>query len=95
MMPPNWLQQKDKHSVGMPNKTVISNFNAIEESNTLTHETRSISKIFKNLFANLAESFLIKLPKPPDNYNLKSVIQYYSSFAVAADFCLVGLKNKF
>ena len=27
-------------SLGMPNKTVISNFNAIEEGNTLTHDTR-------------------------------------------------------
>ena len=81
-------------SLGMPNKTVISNFNAIEEGNTLTHDTRSISKIFKNFFSNLAESLLIKLPKPPDKYNLKSVIQYYSSFAITTDFCLVGTTEK-
>ena len=61
-------------SLGMPNKTVISNFNAIEQDNTLTHDTRSISKVFKNLFSNLAESLLTKLSKPPDKYNLKSVI---------------------
>ena len=61
-------------SLGMPNKTVISNFNAIEQDNTLTHDTRSISKVFKNLFSNLAESLLTKLAKPPDKYNLKSVI---------------------
>ena len=30
-------------SLGMPNKTVVSNFNAIEEGNTLTHDTHSIS----------------------------------------------------
>ena len=78
----------------MPNKTVISNFNAIEDSNTLTHDIRSISKIFKNFFSYLAEFLLIKLPKPPDKYNLKSVIQYYSSFATIADFCLVGTTEK-
>ena len=61
-------------SLGLPNKTVISNFNAIEQDNTLTHDTRSISKVFKNLFSNLAESLLTKLSKPPDKYNLKSVI---------------------
>ena len=61
-------------SLGIPNKTVISNFNAIEQDNTLTHDTRSISKVFKNLFSNLAESHLTKLAKPPDKYNLKSVI---------------------
>ena len=42
--------------LGMPNKTGISNFNAIEEGNTLTHDTRSISKIFKNF-----QKFLFKL----------------------------------
>ena len=81
-------------SLGMPNKTVISNFNAIEQGNTLTHGTHSISKIFQNLFSNLAGSLLTKLPRPPDKYNLKSVIQYYSSFAIRADFCLVGTTEK-
>ena len=78
----------------MPKKTVISNFNAIEEGDTLTHDTRSISNIFKNFFSNLGESLLIKLSKPPDKYNLKSVIQYYSSFAITTDFCLVGTTEK-
>ena len=72
----------------MPNKTVISKFNAIEENNTLTYDTRSISKIFKNLFSNLAKSLQINLPSPPDNYNLQSVIRYYSSFMISDDFCL-------
>ena len=49
----------------MANKTVISNFNAIEQGNTLTYDTRLISKIFKNVFSNLVESLLIKLLKPP------------------------------
>ena len=33
-------------ALGMPNKTVNSNFSAIEENNTLTYDTHSISKIF-------------------------------------------------
>ena len=45
-------------SRGMPNKTVISNFKRIEDSNTLIHDAQSISKIFRN-FSNL--SLLIKL----------------------------------
>ena len=73
---------------GMPNKTVISNFDAIEESDTLTYDTRSISKIFKDFFSNLADSLLIKLPNPPDKYNLQSVIRHYSSFMISDDFCL-------
>ena len=54
-------------ALDMQNKTVISNFSAIEENDTLTYDTRSISKIFKNFFSNLAKSLLIKLPSPPGN----------------------------
>ena len=49
----------------MPNKTVISNLNGIEDSSTLTHDTCSISKIFKNFFPNLVGSLLINLLKHP------------------------------
>ena len=72
----------------MPNKTVISNFHATEENDTLTYNTRSISKIFKNFFSNLAKSLLIKLPNPPDKYHLQSLIRYYFSFMISNDFCL-------
>ena len=60
---PNEL--RDLLSLGMPNKTLISNFNPIEDTKTLTHDTSSILKNFKNLFSNLAESLLLKLPKQP------------------------------
>ena len=33
-------------SLGMPKRTVVSNFNAIEENDTLTYGKRSISKNF-------------------------------------------------
>ena len=51
------------------------------------------SKILKNFFSNLAQSLLIKLPKP-DKYILESIIQYYCSFAITADFCLVSSAEK-
>ena len=51
------------------------------------------SKILRNFFSNLAQSLLIKLPKP-DKYILESIIQYYCSFAITADFCLVGSTEK-
>ena len=81
-------------SIAMPNKAIISNFSAIEGGNTLALDSRSISKFFKNIFSNLEEFFLIKFPKHPNMYNLKSVIQYYSSFAITADICLVGTTDK-
>ena len=37
-------------SQGMPNIKVIYNFNVIEDSNNLTNDTCSISKILKNFF---------------------------------------------
>ena len=81
-------------ALGMPNKTIISNFNAIEENDTLTYDTRSISKIFNNFFSNLANSLLIKLPSSPDKYNLQSVIRYYSSFMISDDFCLTNTSEE-
>ena len=71
--------------LGMLNKTVIPNFNAIEENDTLTYDTRSISKVFKDSFSNLAKPVLIKLPNPNDKYNLQSVIRYYSRFTISHD----------
>ena len=73
--------------LGMPNKTLISNFNMMEDNDTLTYDTRSISKVFKN-FSSLPESLLIKLSNPLDKYNLESVINYNSSFTITDDFSL-------
>ena len=74
-------------SLGMRNKMVISNLNAIKENDTLTYDAHSISKIFKNIFSNLAKSLLIKLSNPPDKYNLQLLIRYYYSFTISNDFC--------
>ena len=69
----------------MPNKTLISNFSAMEDND---YDTLSISKVFKTFFSSLAKSLLIKLPNPPDTYNLEFVINYYSSFTIADHFSL-------
>ena len=72
----------------MADNTLISNFNAMKEGDTLTYDTHSISTVFKNFFWSLAESLPIKLPNSPDKYNLESIINYYSSFTIADNFCL-------
>ena len=56
----------------MPEETLISNFNSVESINTLTFDKKTIAKIFKDFFSNLAESLLIKLPNSPNKltYNL-------------------------
>ena len=78
----------------MSNKTLISNINSMEDNETWTYDTRSISTVFKNFFSSLAESLLIKLPNPPNRYNLESI--NYFSFTIADDFCLNKTsENKF
>ena len=96
-----FVKEKISESIGKPkelwepfkyldtaDKTLISNFNAMKESDSLTYDPRSISTVFKNFFWSLAESPPIKLPNSPDKYNLESVINYYSSFTIADNFCL-------
>ena len=72
----------------MPQKTLISNFNAVESNNALTFDKKTIAKIFKDFFSNLAESLLIKLPNAPNKYNIESVSQYYSKFIIEEPFHL-------
>ena len=69
-------------SLGMPKKTVVSNFNAIDYNKSLTYDIKTMSKVFKNLFSNLAKSFLDKLPDPSNKCNLEFVFLYYSNFAI-------------
>ena len=72
----------------MPNKTLVSNSTAMEENDSLTYDTRSVSTVFKNFCSSLGESLLTELPNPLEKYNLESVINYYSSFTITNDFCL-------
>ena len=61
---------------------VVSNFNAIDDNKSLTYDIKTMSKVFKDFFSNLAKSFLDKLPDPSNKYNLESVFFYYSDFAI-------------
>ena len=72
----------------MLNKTLVSNFNAMEDNQTLTHDTHSISTVFKNFISDLVGSLHTKLPNSPDKYNFEAAINNYSSFTIADDFCL-------
>ena len=73
-------------SRGIPKKTVVSNFNAIDDNKSLTYDIKTMSKVFKDFFSDLAKSFLDKLPDPSNKYNLESVFLYYSNFAVPEFF---------
>ena len=71
----------------MPKKTVVSNFNSIDNNKSLTYDIKTISKVLKD-FSNLAKSFLAKLPDHSNNYNLESVFLYYSHFAIPEVFLI-------
>ena len=86
---------KSVKDLGMPNKTLISNFDVMKHNDTLTYETHSISAVFKNFFSSLAESLLTKLPNPPDKYKLESVINNYSSLTITDDFCFNKTSEKY
>ena len=70
----------------MPKKSVVSNFNAIDNDKLLTYDIKTMSKVFKDFFSNLAESFLAKLPDPSNKYFLESVFFYYSGLAISEVF---------
>ena len=61
---------------GMSKKTVVSNYNAIDNNNLLIYDIKTMSKVFKDSFSNLAESFLAKLPYPSNKHNLESAFLY-------------------
>ena len=63
----------------------------MEDNDTLTYDSRSISTVFKNLVSNLAESLLTKLLNPLGKYNLESVINHESSFTIKMIFVLIRL----
>ena len=72
----------------MPQKALISVFNAVKSDNALTFDKKTIVKIFKDFFSNLTKSFLIKLLNAPNKYNVKSVFQYYTKFIIEKPFHL-------
>ena len=61
----------------MRKKTVVSNFNTIDDNKSLTYDLKTMSKVFKDFFSNVAKSFLVKLPDPSNKYNLESIFLYY------------------
>ena len=66
----------------MPKKMVVSNFNAIDDNKSSTYDIKTMSKVFKDFFSNLAKSFLDNIPDPSNKYNLESVFLYYLNFAI-------------
>ena len=75
-----FFDEKLSESVDKP-KELWNTLKYLGMPKSLTYDIKTISKVFKDFFSNLVESFLIKLPHPSNKYNLESVFLHYSNFA--------------
>ena len=57
----------------MSKKTIVSNFNAIDNNKSLTYDIKTMQKVFKDFFLNSVDS---------NKYNLESVFFCHSNFAI-------------
>ena len=67
-------------SLGLPNKSGRCIVGAFTENQVVKHDTKSILKIFKSFYSDLAGNLLAKLPKSPNRYTIKFVSDYYKNF---------------
>ena len=81
-------------SRGIPKKTVVSNFNAIDDNKSLKYDMKTMPKVFKDFFSNLAKSFSDNLPDPSNKYYVGSVFLYYSNLRSLSCFTLKLLQEK-
>ena len=72
-------------SLGMPKKTVVSNFTATDSGHYYMTK-KAMSNVFEYFFSNLGKSLLVKIADPSNKYNLESVFLYYSNFAIREVF---------
>ena len=49
-------------SLGMPKKTLISNFNAVESNNSLTFDKKTMTKNFQRIFLKFSRISLNQTP---------------------------------
>ena len=75
-------------SLGLPNKSGGCIVGALAENQIVKHDTKSILKTFKSFYSNLAGDLLVKLPKSPNRYTIKSVSDYYEKLPLSENFKL-------
>ena len=64
-------------SLGPPNKKNSPSNLCLKIKNGLLFDSLSIAETFKNYYYSLAENLVLILPKPPNNFGIKSVNNYY------------------
>ena len=61
----------------MPNKKNSPSNICLKNKNGLSFDSLSIAETFKKYYSSLAENLVLKLPKPPNNFGIQSVNNYY------------------
>ena len=51
-----------------------------KNKNVLSLKSLSIAGSYKRYYSSLVENFVLKLPKPPNNFGIQSVNNYYKKF---------------
>ena len=70
----------------MPKRTIVSNSNAIVRNKSLTYDIKTLPKVLKDFFLNLAEDLVDKLVDSAEKHKLISMFLYYSNFAFPDEF---------
>ena len=64
-------------SLGIPNKGNSPSNICLKNKNDLSFDSLSIAETFKKYYSSLAKNLGLKLPKPPNNFGVQSVNNYY------------------
>ena len=73
---PKELWQTLKHEEYQLKKNSPSNI-CLKNKNGLSLDSLSIAETLKKFYSSLAENFVLKLPKPSNNFGIQSVNSYY------------------
>ena len=67
-------------SLGLPNRKTSQSNTCLENKEGLLFDSFSIAETFKNYYSSLAENLVLKLPKPPNNFGMESVHNYFTKY---------------
>ena len=67
-------------SLGLPNKKNSPSNICLKYKNGLSFESLAIAEAFKKYCSSLAGNLVLKLPKPPNNFGIQTVNNYYKKY---------------
>ena len=70
---------KTLKALGLPIKVSIATINTLKDDKVVKYDPKFISKVFQTFFANMAKTWLQKLPPPASKYGIdsKNILQKF------------------